>query len=150
METVKQQYLELLNQKCAAVSQILTLTQQEQFTGEEENFEDESERFADLYEKREAIISRIRAIDDALSAKAYNGLAEDGEIGPAHRQAMEKLTSMATAIVALDKKNVAASEKLTGFLKGNLKQIREGRGTSNKYTEVYEESTSGFLFDSKN
>jgi type IV secretory pathway VirB4 component len=149
METAKQQYLELLNQKSAEFGALLKLTQQEHFTGEAENFEDESERFANLYEKREPIILRIQTIDDALSAEEYEDFAEDSEEDPAYQQVMACIKSTVAAIIALDEKNMAASEKIAGFAKGNLKQIREGRGTSNKYTDVYE-NTSGFLFDKKN
>lgn len=147
METVEQQYLKLLNQKSAEVGKILELTQQAHFTGLKENIEDESERFASLYENREEIISRIQMIDDALSDEAFDDVADSEE--PIYKQTIERIKSMAAAIVELDKKNMAVSEKLSGLLRGNLKQIREGRGTSDKYTSVYEESTSGFLFDKK-
>jgi hypothetical protein len=86
-------------------------------------------------------------IDDALSDEAFDDVADSEE--PIYKQTIERIKSMAAAIVELDKKNMAVSEKLSGLLRGNLKQIREGRGTSNKYTNVYEESTSGFLFDKK-
>jgi DNA-binding ferritin-like protein len=147
MTTTEQQYMELLNRKCAEFCKILTLTQQEHFTGEAENFEDESERFANLYEKREEIALRIQNIDDALSAEEYDDLVEDSE-NPAHQQVVERIKSVVAAIIELDEKNMVTSEKIAGFAKGNLKQIRNGRGTSSKYTDVYE-TTSGFLFDKK-
>lgn len=147
-ETVAQRYLGLLNQKSMAVNRILELTQQAHFTGEEACFEEESERFATLYENREAIIAHINAIDATLDTAEYDSITNAEQVDPTHKQVMERIKSTAVEIVKLDKQNIAASEKLSSFLKGNLKQIREGRGASNKYTDVYE-NTSGFLFDTK-
>jgi vacuolar-type H+-ATPase subunit I/STV1 len=149
MEDCNREYLELLNKKLESLTNMLKATEQEIFTGgdgDEEQINDEADRFAALYEHRANIIASIEKIDEALAAKQLD--KNDKAFAKSHNEIAEKITNVAKALVELDKKNVKASKRLTDFLRGNVKKIRDGRGISVAYSDFG--SSSGNYYDSKN
>ena len=137
-------HLGLLKQKLDALTKILEATRLMELTeGEvsEDDLEREVELFASLYEQRAEVIAKIQKMDEALAR--YKGES------PASEKITGKIRDTAKAIFELDKKHIAASERLKASLSGNLKKIRDGRDVSNAY---YDDgiSTSGHYFDRTN
>ena len=150
MDDRKQKYLTLLNKKLDALTKILEATGMPNFFGEgdEEYLQQEAERFTTLYENREEFIAQIQEIDKSLASFMGAGEADD-ELAKIGKPVVDKIMETAKAVVELDKKHIAASEKIAAFLKGNLKQIRDGRDVSSAYTDA-SASTSGNYFDKTN
>jgi endonuclease III len=147
MEDSNQEYLKLLNKKLESLTNMLKATELETFTGEgdEEQIEAEADRFSGLYEQRANMIKIIERTDKTMaSIKIKNN---DKAFIKARQEITDKIKETAKAMVELDKKNVEASIKLTDFLRGNVKKMREGRGVSEAYTEFG--SSSGHFYDSK-
>ena len=150
MDERKQQYLELLNIKLGHLKHMLELTEKTHFTSsvdDEEALIKDAEEFANLYEGRGRIVTRIEKVDAELAK--YKDLEGDKSIAKEVRAIAAKGKETAAAIVELDKKNMAMSSKFTGFVKGNLKKIRDGREMNNIYGDNLE-VTSGHYFDSQN
>jgi hypothetical protein len=145
MDERKQEYLGLLDQKLEALTNMLEATQAENFTcaGDQEVLESEAERFTALYEQRDNIIGKIKVIDETIAA---GQLEADKALLQAGKPTLDKIKKTARNLVELDKKNLEASRKLTEFLKGHLKKIRDGHSISNIYVDPHE-STSGYYFD---
>jgi hypothetical protein len=142
------EYLELLNNKLNLLAEMLKATEQETFTGEgsEEQIEDEAERFSALYEHRADIIESIKKIDEALVSIQID--KNDKAFSKSFNEITEKIKEVAKTMVELDRKNLKASKRLTDFLRGNVKKIRQGRGISAAYSDYG--SSSGNYYDSKN
>jgi predicted AAA+ superfamily ATPase len=133
-----------LNQKLEALTNMLEATKRLKLTGtgSSDELEKEAEQFASLYEQRAEVVANIQQLDVRLGQYAVNGLGKS----PAQQAAEKKIRETAKAMVELDRQHLAASEKLKGFLKGNLKRIRDGRGISNAYTDILSAQT-GYHFD---
>jgi len=146
MDDRKQGYMDLLNKKLELLLRMLELTQKVTITGEgdEEALEKEAEQFYNLYENRDVIVTKIQKIDKSLAE--HKDLETDREFSKTSKPVLDKMKKTARVLIELDKKNIETSQNLTGFLKGNLKKIRDGRDISNKYGEMGE-STSGYYFD---
>ena len=146
----KNEYLDLLNQKLEHLLNMLKATETEKFTGEgsQEQLEEEADRFSDLYEHRANIITSIEKIDEALGLKQMDS-ESDKAFSAARNEILEKIRETAKTLIELDKKNLEASKKITDFLKGNLKKMREGRGINTAYSDP-SQSSSGNYFDQKN
>ena len=150
MDNEKQQHLTLLNNKHAEMTHMLNVTQAEIFTGREDLFEEEAQRFIDMYEKRESIIGRIKTIDIGLASyKSPESAENDKGFIIARKEIIDKIKSIAALLIEMDKKNSVISAKLSGHLKGNIKQIREGKDASRKY-DMDEYDITGYYIDKKN
>ncbi|MCL2400180.1 MAG: hypothetical protein FWC91_10640 [Defluviitaleaceae bacterium] len=147
MDDRKQQYLELLNKRLGYLQQMLQLTQKNTFDNpntDEETMLKEAEEFSNLYEGRGRIVTRIEKIDAELVQ--YKDLEGDEALAKEVNSIKENVNTIAAAIIELDKKNMALSAKFTGFMRDNLKKIRDGREVSSIYNV---ESSSGNYFDSQ-
>ena len=131
---------DLLTQKLDALNTILAATKRLKITGEgdDEQLEREAELFSSLYEQRAEVIEQIQKLDKEIE-ETSKGQEPD-------RKLLDKIRDTAKAIAELDRQHIAASEKLTVFLRGGLKQIRDGRDVSNAYGEDIG-NTSGHYFD---
>ena len=140
------EYIDTLQEKLDTMTRILEATKLLELTGkgDEENLEREAELFSSLYEQRADVIINIQQMDEALGKYKADGTSDAKA-----KKITDKIKETAKAIVELDKKHIAASEKLTVFLRGNLKQIRDGRDVSGAYSDDAA-STSGYYFDRKN
>jgi len=151
MDDREQEYLDVLNQKLKALLTILKLTEQTKVTGEgdEDQLYQEAENYATLYERRANIITKIEEFDKIIANHINNGIEEDKKIAAESKTLADKMKSAVKSVTELDKKNMAASEKLMGFLKGNIKKMRDGRGVNNAYIDM-QGASSGNYFDSSN
>jgi hypothetical protein len=152
MDDRKQKYVNILNEKLDALLQMLEATKRFKITGEgeEEVLEQEAERFASLYEQRAVIFTRIEKMDEELAQLKAEGLGlPDKKFDKSCKDIEDKTREAAKALAELDKKNIEASEKLTAFLRGNLKKIRDGRDMSHAYVDTHH-TTSGYYFDRTN
>jgi hypothetical protein len=130
---------------------MLFATESETFTGEgdQDHLEDEADRFSDLYEHRTNIISQIELIDVTLAANQID-IESDTAFKETVHKTLEEIRETAKALVDLDKKNILVSEKLSNFLRSNLKKLRDGRGVNTAYTDPLHQASSGRNFDQKN
>jgi citrate synthase len=145
MDDRKQEYLSLLNRKLDALANMLEATQMVQITGtgDDNQLEEEASSFSNLYEHRANIFEEIEKMDESLAQ--LKDLESDKEFAAACQSITDKMKNIVMEMMELDKKNIEASKKLTEFLKGHIKRIRDGR-VGNKYVDVGE-STSGYYFD---
>jgi len=132
---------DILKQKLNALVKIREATQRLEITGEgdEEQLEREANLYSSLYEQRADVILRIQKMDEELAR--FKNVKPDKDI-------LSKIAENAKAIVELDRKHLAASEKLMAFMKGSIKKIRDGRDVTNAYGA--HQATSGYHFDSTN
>jgi len=151
MENLKEKCMDLMAQKIDLLNRIVALTRAEKFTGNEDNVEAEVGAFIDLFEKRTAIIARIEKIDDALGlldpfdeTDLFDNQFQDNIVN-----FREQARAIATEMIALDRANAAAVEKLSMHLKQNMKNIRQTREINHRYLDDFE-TTGGSFLDKKN
>jgi len=151
MENLKQKCLDLMGQKIDFLNRMVELTRAATFTGEEPNAEREVDAFVALYEKRTAILARIEKIDDALGL--LDPLDESDMADIDFQNSVVKLREagrdIAVEMLAMDKANTAAYEKLSAYLKDTMKTTRQTRDLSTKYLDEYD-SPGGSYLDKKN
>jgi hypothetical protein len=149
MDDRKQKYLDILTKKLDALLKIHKSTRSIVITGEGDDdvLEVEADEFATLYDNRAKLIAEIEIFDKDLLQ--YKDLEDDEGLKKKKTPLIEKIRETAKAIVELDKKNIAASTKLMAYLKGNIKQIRDGRDISSAYSDT-SGSMSGYYFDRTN
>ena len=138
---VSKGHSDILKQKLEALVNILEATKLLEITGEgdEEQLEREAQLYSSLYEQRANVITKIQNMDEELAK--FENVVPDKKISA-------KIAETAKAIVELDRKHLVDSEKLTAFLRGNIKKIRDGRDVSNAYGDHH--TTSGYHFDKTN
>jgi len=151
MENLRDRCLELLEQKHAALQRMLDVTKQVTFTNDEANAEKEAEAFITLYERRSNILSRIEKIDDALGL--LDPLEAD-DMQDAEFQAKvvafrEQAKDIARELVEIDKSNMTVYEKLTNYLKENMRSVRQNMDMNKRYSDDFE-SIEGSFLDRKN
>ena len=151
MENLKDRCLELFEQKHAALQRMLDVTKAVTFTNDEANAEKEAEAFIALYERRSNILTRIEKIDDALGL--LDPLEAD-DMQDAEFQAKvvafrEQAKDIARKLVEIDKSNMTVYEKLTNYLKENMRSARQNMDLNKKYSDDFEGIEGSFL-DRKN
>jgi len=134
----------LLDMKLAEMTRMLELTEAAVFTCDESVIEEEVERFYKLYNRRENILNRIKALDKELESTDvdYGSNKSDAEM-------FSKMKEIAKALIEHDKKNQVISGKFSKHIKDNLKHLKDTKTIYNAYTDEYGAS-SGNYFDSKN
>jgi hypothetical protein len=148
MDDRKQEYLKVLNQKLEALQKMLKATKSLNITGkgEDDDLVREAELFSSLYEQRNDIFTQIQKMDEALSQ--FKDIEEDKELAKARKPIVDNIKETAKELAELDKKHLETSKKLTLFLKGGLKKIRDGRDVNNAYNVDAYGASSGSYFDS--
>jgi len=127
---------ELLQKKNDLLSRVLKLTEAAVFTGGEED----AQTFIDLIEARGELFEQIKTLDDKISDAALS--TEAGAV-------LADIKKTAGLIYAIDKKNEAETARMMASLKKSLKEIKDGRNLSLKYTDFIAVS-DGMYFDKKN
>ena len=136
-------HTELLNQKLDIITKIFEATKRLKISGEgsEEEIEQEISHFSSLYEQRADLIKHIQKIDVEIAG--LNEKSDSNEVACI----INKIKEAAKGTAELDKQYMKMSAKLSDFLKGNLKKIRDGRDMSNAYSDVDVYSQSGSYYD---
>jgi len=137
-----ERYLELLNQKQAAVQKALDITRGINLSDDIEP-DAQAEAYADAYARRESVITRIMKIDRELDSPDYDEI-EGKEIDAAKA----RIYDLAEQIVALDKDYAKKASALQGKLKSGIKKMRQGADISNAYSGEID-AGGGYYFDSK-
>jgi len=150
MDEPMRQYLNILEQKLDALTKMLEATKRLEINGEgdEDQIMQQVEFFSSLYEQRADIFSKIEKLDESLAQ--FEKFEENSEFNKLHETVLAKISDVAKAMVALDKEHIEMSKKLTAFLRGNLKKIRDGRDVNSAYSGGSENSTSGYYFNRTN
>lgn len=150
MDERKQEYLDTLKEKSQALIIMLEATERVIITGngDDEQLMQEAEFISSLYEQRADVITRIQKMDETLAQ--LKDLEKDMALSKLCKPVTDKIKETAKAIVELDKKNIMASEKLTTFLKGGLKKVRDGRDVSSAYNISTPAASTGHYFDRTN
>ena len=128
--------LELLKKKNELLARVLEITEAAVFTGGE----DDPEVFIGLIEMRGEIFNQIKILDDEISDAALNTEAE---------AILADIKKTAGKIYAVDKRREAETARMMAGLKKSLKEIKDGRNVSQKYTDFIAVS-DGMYFDKKN
>jgi hypothetical protein len=147
MDNRKQEYLNVLTQKFEALMKMLGATRLLKITGEGEDDDlvHEAELYSSLYEQRADMIAKIKEMDETLAQ--FKDIEQDKELLKASEPILKSISEAAKEMAELDKKHLETSKKLSLFLRGGLKKIRDGRDVNNAYTLDAFGST-GYRFDS--
>jgi len=150
MENLKGRYIELLQEKLDALESIRESTRQQVFTGDKSLIEQEAEAFVALYEKRGEALARVEKIDDAL--ELLDPLdAEDLDDTDFQARVVElrhKMVELAREMVALDKANIEIYEKMSAYVRNNMKQARQSLDLLQGYDD-YVDANEGHFMDKK-
>ena len=150
MENLKDRYIELLQKKFDALNSMREATLEQIFTGDESLVEQEAEAFVALYEKRAEILERVEKIDDALELldplEAEDLIDTDFQTQAAELR--QKMVELAKEMVGLDKANMAAYEKMSAYVRDNMKQARQGQDLIQGYDD-YLDANEGHFMDKK-
>lgn len=144
---IKEKCLDLMEQKHQALKQMLDLTEKTVFTGEQANAEKEVEAFVALYDRRSNILARIEKIDDALGLVEPLDAADMEDFDFQERVIALRTQTMETVreMVRLDKQNVLVYEKLSEFLKGSMRHVKQSKDINSRYFDDFEGAEGGFL-----
>jgi len=150
MENLKGRYIELLQEKLDALESIRESTRQQVFTGDKSLIEQEAEAFVALYEKRGEALARVEKIDDVL--ELLDPLeAEDLDDTDFQARVVElrhKMVELAREMVALDKANIEIYEKMSAYVRNNMKQARQSLDLLQGYDD-YVDANEGHFMDKK-
>jgi len=127
--------IEHLLKKKSLFIQIYDITKATVFTGGEED----ALTYAALIENRERLFNEIKSLDKKIPETPRGTDAE---------RALSDIRNTVRGIVELDKKNEADVTRILNSLKKSLREIKEGKNASNKYSEYL--TNDGVYFDKKN
>jgi len=125
-----------LQKKSELLNRVLALTEAAVFTGGE----DDADVFISLIEARGELFDQIKILDDEIPDAALNTEAE---------AVLADIKKTAGRIYAVDKRHEAETARMMAGLKKSLKEIKDGRNVSQKYTDFIAVS-DGMYFDKKN
>ncbi|MCL2574435.1 MAG: hypothetical protein FWE34_07790 [Defluviitaleaceae bacterium] len=147
MENLKERYIELLQGKLDALIYMRDVTQSQNFTGDTSKIEKEAEAFIALYEKRSNILARVEKIDDALELLDPLDATDldDTEFQAKVMGFRKSMTDLAREMVDLDKANMVVYEKMRGYLRDNLKQVRQGVDLIQGYDDYLDQNQGHFM-----
>ena len=128
--------VELLRKKKELLTRVLAMTEAAVFTGDE----DDAQVYIDLTDARGELFSQIKILDDKISDTASCTEAE---------ALSDDVKAIARRIYALDEKNAAAAARIMDGFKKSLRDIKDGKNVSQKYTGFLPVS-DGMYFDQKN
>jgi len=134
---------ELLNEQRDLLTQILRLTNENDFSGGLD--EDKVDAFNLLYEKREPLMQKLQEIDQKLTLLC-NG--EKAVIFNTHGELAKEISELARTIYNTDEFYNKSAIAYTDALRGEIKGLKQGRAANEAYNEVYSEG--GLMMDRKN
>jgi len=150
MENLRDRYVDLLQKKLDALGSMKEATLAEIFTGDETLVESEAEAFIALYEKRTEILENIEKIDDALELldPLDQGDLDDTDFQARVVGLREKMVDIAREMVDLDTANMVVYQKISAFVRNNMKQARQGMDLIHGYDD-YVDANEGHFMDKK-
>jgi len=150
MENFKGRYVELLHEKRNALDCMRQATKQQVFTGDESLVKQEAEAFIALYEQRSEVLARVEKIDDALELldPLDEKDLEDTSFQVRVVELRQKMVELAREMVSLDKKNMAVYEKISAYVKNDMRQARQGQDLLQGYDD-YVDTNEGHFVDKK-
>jgi len=128
--------IETLRKKKELLTRALELTEAAVFTGDE----NDAEVFINLTETRGELFGQIKILDDKISGDASGTEAE---------ALLNDIRRTAAALYALDEKNRAETARIMDGLRKSLRDLKDGKNVSIKYTD-YIAVSDGMYFDQKN
>jgi len=150
MENLKDRYIKLLQDKLDALRHMRNVTVAQVFTGDESLVEKEAEAFIALYEERSRALERVEKINDALElldpldADDLSDMAFQSKV----MEFRQNMVELAREMAMLDKANIIASQKITTYMKGSLKQTRQSLDLIQGYDD-YIDANEGHFMDKK-
>ena len=118
------------------MTRALELTEAAVFTGDE----NDAEVFINLTETRGELFGQIKILDDKISGDAS---------GTETETLLNDIRRTAAALYALDEKNRAETARIMDGLRKSLRDLKDGKNVSIKYTD-YIAVSDGMYFDQKN
>jgi len=137
----------LFANKYNLLKQVYDITKGTIFVGDESD----AERYIALHEQREPLFSEIFAIDKELdgvkdSADSANG-QKNASVGT--DADTKRINELISAIIKLDKEIEPYAKKVMDELKGNMKELKQGKELYTTYNQ-YSPEFGGRFFDTTN
>jgi len=130
----------ILEQKLALLTDMLTLTQAERFTGTQAALDDEAARYISLYEKRIGLLNKIKDIDRRLEAEP--AVRDDDPVAQEIKRTIQRL-------LQCDEANAKTAQVLMAHVKNGMKELRLGKEACLRYQTEYT-TDAGMHYDSRN
>lgn len=134
----------LLNRKKEALQNIFEFSKDRTF----EVSEDSVEVICLYLEKRQEYFDIIERVESKIKSGDYQRIL-DGSIKDKDIEALKtEINSLINSIIAIDKKNKTIMEQVKDIVASNLKSVRVGQRTNNRYFRAVS-TDQGSMFDTK-